>query len=82
MGLRTMGLWDRRDGESVRQCGGAAGLEVAGGETWAAVVVLGCMVVGLFPGIAGFCGAGFRTDFVLGEFFGSSFREVLTTNLH
>ena len=34
------------------------------------------------PGIAGLFGAGFRTDLVPGEFFGSSFRKVLTTNLH
>ena len=66
----------------MRRWGVGAGLEVAGGEGCAAVVVLGCMVVGLFPGIAGFFGSGFRTDFVPGEFFGSSFREVLTTNLH
>ena len=69
-------------GETVRRRGGGTGLELAGGESCAAVVVFGCMVVGLLPGIAGFFGAGFRTNLVLGELFGSSFREVLTTNLH
>ena len=83
-----MGPWDRSVGETARRWtvdggwGGGAGLEVAGGEGCAAVLVLGCMVVGLFPGIAGLLGAGFRTDFVLREFFGSAFRKVLTTNLH
>ena len=70
------------DGATVGRCKGETGLEVAGGEGCAAVLVLGCMVVGLLPGIAGLFGAGFRTDFVPGEFFGSAFREVLTTHLH
>ncbi len=45
-----MGPWDREtvDGETVKRCGGGMGLEVAGGEGCAAVLVLGCMVVGLF----------------------------------
>ena len=58
----------------MRRWGGGAGLEIAGGENCAAVVVLGCMVVGLLPGIAGFYGAGFRTDFVPGEFFWQLFQ--------
>jgi len=66
-----MGPWDRETVRrwTVRRCGSGTRLELAGGDTCAMVVVLVCMVVGLFPGIAGLFGAGFRTDFVPGEVF-------------
>ncbi len=76
-----MGPWDRETVDGGRY-DGATGLEVTGGEGCAAVVILGCMVVGLFTWYSRIFRGGFWTDFVLREFFGSYFREVLTTNLH
>jgi len=67
---------------TVGRRGGGAGLEVAGGESCAAVVVLGCMVVGLFTWYSRTFWGGVPDRLGPGGVFCSSFREVLTTNLH